>query len=419
MLKLMTPIKIAIISDVHIGLGARAKDLCPKPSSNNKKDLQVYNKKIDDKYFEKFLSFIEENDLQADYLMISGDLTHKAHPNEVKMASELIENLRIALKVDEKKVVFTPGNHDVDWSILDDEDSTGIRWENRYETLKYNKFLFKNIIDLADGDLCLEPYFSTWSFDDLIVTAYNTSHHDDPFQANHYGLVDIKHLYKLKEYLKSIELPDGKVRLFLIHHHPVLYSEPFPGDTDFSAMQNAEKLLDILSEFNFDILIHGHRHCPRFRTHSIDGSPPLAILGAGSFSAEFDSRWYGAVNNQFHIVHILDRDPEDLVLQGFVKSWGYTFIRGWEKSTKDYAGIHHIEPFGAYILPHKLREFLRPIIDERFKKSDYIEWKTITSKHPQLKHLRTETVLNVLDSLAPAFKCRRMHDTPEKIILLK
>ena len=415
----MKPIKIAIISDIHIGLGARAKDLCPKPSSNKRKELQVYNKKFEDNYFERFLSFAKDNDIQADYLMIPGDLTHRSHPNEIKMASELIEKLRIVLKVDETKVVFTPGNHDVDWSILDDGDSTGIRWENRYEIFKHNKFSFKTIIDQADGDLCLEPYFSTWSYDDLFVTAYNTSHHDNPSQANHYGLVDVTHLNKLKEYLNSIELPSEKARIFLVHHHPVLYSEPFPGDTDFSTMQNAEKLIEVINEFNFDILIHGHRHCPRFRTHSLDGARPLAILGAGSFSAEFDSRWYGVVNNQFHIVYILERDKDDLVLQGHVSSWGYTYCRGWEESTRDYAGINHIEPFGAYILPHKLKEFLTPIINEHLKKSNYVEWKMITKKHPRLKHVRTDTVLNVLDSLAPVLNCRRMHDTPEKIILLK
>jgi len=415
----MKQVKIAIISDVHIGLGARSKDLCPKPSKKNKKDSIVYNKKIEDNYCEKFVSFIKEKSLETDYLMISGDLTHKAHPNEIKMASEFIASLRKSLKVKERDVIFTPGNHDVDWSILDDEDSTGIRWENRYEVFKHKSFQFQKIIDRADGDLYLEPYFSTWSFDDLIVSSYNTSHHDDPYQANHYGLIDIKHVEQLRTYLKSIELPEEKVRIFLIHHHPILYSEPFPGDTDFSAAQNAEKLLSILNEFHFDVLIHGHRHCPRFRTHSIDGFPHLAILGAGSFSAEFDSRWYGAVNNQFHIIHALGREKDDSVLKGYVESWGYTFIKGWEKSTKDYAGIHHIEPFGTYMLPHKLSEYLKPIIKNRLKKSDYIEWKDIIEEHPQLKHLRTETVLMVLDSLSSTYKYRRMYDTPEKIILLK
>ena len=72
----MTSIKIAIISDIHIGLGARAKDLCPKPSSKRKKELQDYNKKIEDNFVERFLSFVTDNDLQADYLMISGDLSN-------------------------------------------------------------------------------------------------------------------------------------------------------------------------------------------------------------------------------------------------------------------------------------------------------------------------------------------------------
>jgi predicted phosphodiesterase len=268
------------------------------------------------------------------------------------------------------------------------------------------------------GDLLVDPHFAIWQYADLLVVGYNSSHHDDPKQQHH-GLIDPRHIASLRDALKTFTFSADQLRLFLVHHHPIQYSDPTPEAPDFSVMINAEQLQELLREFRFDILVHGHKHLPRFTTQSFNGSPDIAILCSGSFSVQIDTRWTGTINNQFHMITVEGRDPEEHLIQGQVTSWTYCYNRGWEPSEKDYGGIPHIEPFGTYIRPAKLLGLLRPILTDRLRVADFVEWKWIISRTPNLKHLRPEIVISVVDSLAPEFGCRRHGDTPEKIILLK
>jgi hypothetical protein len=184
-------------------------------------------------------------------------------------------------------------------------------------------------------------------------------------------------------------------------------------------MVNAECLLDLLREFRFDMLIHGHRHLPRFKTHSLEGSPPLAVLCSGSFSVQLDTRWLGSINNQFHLVTVDGRDSEEGMILGRVTSWTYYYNRGWVPSKKEHDGIQHIEPFGTYILPARLLGYLTPLLRERFEVSDYIEWRWVVEQLPQLEHLRPEVIRRALDELQDPLGFRRLRETPEEIILLK
>ena len=67
----MEDIKIAIISDIHAGVGARAKDLCPKPPKKKHKEYSRYNEKIDDDYISKFINFLKDHKIKADYTINS------------------------------------------------------------------------------------------------------------------------------------------------------------------------------------------------------------------------------------------------------------------------------------------------------------------------------------------------------------
>ena len=416
----MAEIKIAVISDIHAGLGARAKDLCPEPPIVDRTDLAKYNRKIDDGYLNKFVGFLIENDIKADHFLLSGDLTHSAQPNEIDIVSNLITSISDALEVDNNKVIFVPGNHDVNWEILKLHDTTGIYWDNRYLPFHDARFRFSGILGCSDtdigGNVFENPFFSAWSHDDLLIVGYNSANHDDPEHAEHYGLIDPSHIQELREYLDSIEIPDDKICVFLVHHHPVSYSDPTPTIPDFSGMVNADELVSLLLSHSFDFLIHGHKHWPRFETYSIGGAKPICILCAGSFSVTLDSRWSGAIKNQFHLITIEERDT---MVKGHVKSWSYDHLRGWENSDKRASGITHIEPFGNYLLPDPLRTRLMPIITGRLEGCDYLEWKQITEDAPELRHMRTDQIIQALDSMATSLNYERMYDTPETIILLK
>jgi hypothetical protein len=126
----------------------------------------------------------------------------------------------------------------------------------------------------------------------------------------------------------------------ILHHHPTAFSEPTPVD-DFSTLQNNDKLLEILNEFRFDLIIHGHKHFPRASEELRDGDHPIFTLCSGSFSALMPSEWNGSVLNHFHVVRVDSRDPESGVVQGVVDSFAYKLPEGWIPSRREYGFEPH------------------------------------------------------------------------------
>lgn len=179
-------------------------------------------------------------------------------------------------------IVFVPGNHDVDWSVLDPSDTTGIRRGQRYDPIRYKDFHFNSIVSRGNGCLFDAPHFTIWDTPDLLVVGYNSSHHDEP-KKFHHGLIDTAHLTELRKTIGNFRVVENQLRLFLVHHHLLQYDDPTPELPDGSIMVNAEKLQSFLRDFKFDILVHGHKHVPRFTTHSLNGAPEVAVLASGSF----------------------------------------------------------------------------------------------------------------------------------------
>lgn len=209
--------------------------------------------------------------------------------------------------------------------------------------------------------------------------------------------------------------------MFLVHHHPIQYSDPIADEPDFSAMTNAGNLLSVLRRHNFDLLIHGHKHSPNFTTLSISSGFPIAILGAGSFSARLDTRWNGLVNNQFHLVKVEGRDDINNCIFGLVESWTYLCGSGWMQSDINN-GIVHKSLFGTYIQPNELEKTLSVIIGSAFKSKDTLVWLEFisnNSEYPHFKYLPPDLLTQVMDNLSSKLNFRRFGNQPNEIILVK
>ena len=412
--------KLAVISDLHIGLAARAKDLCPEPPSvGAKHELAKYKSKTDDPYRQKFVDFIQRERITADYLILPGDITNKADPREVKLASEFVLQAADTLHVTLNKILFTPGNHDVDWSVIDPNDNTGVRWGQRYDPISYPSFIFRQLVDQGVGNIFSHPYFTAWNFPDLLSIAYNSASHDSPVKEDvaHHGLADPDHCDAIRKYLDRIGPPDSRVRLFLVHHHMFNFSAPIPRTPDFSLMTNAENLFSLLQERGFDILIHGHMHHPRFEAYSTTTYPHLTILCSGSFSAELDTQWAGTIDNQFHLVTIDGRAGSENRIKGKITSWSNNHSRGWIPSEESTSGIHHIIPFGSYVMPHDLDERLEPFINQWLTSHDHILWRQIVENFPDLEHLPLNSAIEAFKRLAQRLGRESMYQTLKDLIL--
>ncbi|MGA2964540.1 MAG: metallophosphoesterase [Candidatus Korobacteraceae bacterium] len=403
----LKPLTLAVLSDLHVGRGARARDFSPYPDHST----------ADSDYKTDFLRFVRKQKLGADYLIVPGDASHQGQPDELALASRIILDCAEVLGVKPANILFVPGNHDADWTVFEYPDATGFRREQRYAPLRNDAWVFEQVIRRADAHMLDPHYASVWEYKNLVAVGYNSAWDDDSIKGVHHGLIANDHIDNLVDRIRVLDLSAKRLRLFLVHHHPIVYSDPVPDEPDFSAMTNAPRLLEVLRTFHFDFVIHGHRHCPVFQTISVDADYPLAILCAGSFSAELDRRWSGLVNNQFHLVTVEGRDALTNQAFGNVRSWTYLTKHGWIPS-REHNGIRHIHPFGTYIQPDELVRVLAPVIEKALATADYVLWASLEGQLPKLKYLPPKAIDRALRELSRALNFT-FHDATSGLILLK
>lgn len=417
----MKKLKLAVISDIHVGLEARARDLCPEPLKTDRKGSIKFNSKTDNSFRNGFVQFVKNHlpPITADYLILPGDLTCRAKPQEVEIASQFVLQAADALSVPHENILFVPGNHDVDWALFDPTDTHGVRWNQRYGAIGFEKFHFRQIIRRGTGDVLASPHFTIWDLPDLFAVGYNSASHDKPLSKDkaHHGLADPEHLDALRAQLDKRALSDDRLRLFLVHHHSLDFSNPIPRTPDFSLMTNAERLLGVLHEYGFDILVHGHKHHPRFETHSTQTYPHLPVLCSGSFSVELDTEWAGTVDNQFHVITVDGRTGPDDRISGILTSWSKNHAKGWIPSEESTSGIHHIIPFGSYVMPTELDARLEPFIRQWLSIHDHILWKNVVQKFPDLQHLPLNSAIAAFKRMEQRLNRQSMYQTLKDLIL--
>lgn len=406
----MHKLYLAIISDLHIGRTARAKELCPHSD----------HKGIDEKYIKKFFKFIDEEGIKADYLILPGDITGKADPLEFELASTLITKIGDKLGLPDSKILFVPGNHDKDWSIFtpNEEDRTGVRAAQAYQSLKNENWIFDQILSGSDGDMLSESCFTIWDFEDLIVVGYNSSSHDEPDASPHYGLIREDSLALISRKLTDIDQLNKKIKIFLVHHHPIQYSNHIPDRPDHSIMTNSGNLMKLLRNYKFDLLLHGHKHIPHFTPQVIDSAFPLVIFGAGSFSSQLDYTYIGHANNLFHLLEIDGRDDETDCITGYLNNWSFLTGHGW-KPSRESDGIMPKVGFGAHKNQNEMVKTLTPLICDSLQNSNYVKWKDLIHKAPKLAYLSPERISSLLKEIGQEQNLECLGNEPENFLLLR
>ena len=400
--------KIAVISDLHIGDAARDNGL--KPSST------ISSEDVD--YIKDFKSLVESQGVTADYLLIPGDLTNEAKPDEFERSSEIILSIASALGVEQECIYIVPGNHDLNWEVAGLSGG-----EDFWKTLVYRpmiseRSIFKDRMASDDISVIEKPYFTVWESDDLVVLGINSAAYDMPDVTPHRGEIKQDTLEAINNKLDQVDGLHDKIKIALFHHHPLQYSDPAGENADFSILLNANNLLSSLTRYNFDFIIHGHKHVPKFIVHSIDMGTPLATLCAGSFSVKLPPDYNGHVNNQFHIIDIEGRSVDTGNVFGKVESWAYLTSHRWMKSRK-HNGIEHWCPFGWYANRAELSNNLSEIITESLSKRDYAEWSFLRGFIKYLNYLPADLVYACLDDISSDLGIRVIGENLSELTILK
>jgi len=266
---------------------------------------------------------------RLDYLVITGDLTSCAAPQEFNKAYNFVSKVVADFRLSSARCIIVPGNHDVSW------DENVYEWVPRRkvkENLKEGTF-----VEQGDGVLIrndkLYPYrfrnFSQKFYEFLILEEYSSRYEEQAipflFPESRIQLLALNSCWEIDEFFakrssiyskaltrgleaaeKQIKqakdgnvLPrDAKILRIAIWHHPVNGSDAIADDA----------FLDRLRQANFRFCLHGHVHEDRAELIGYPSpSQQIRVAGAGSFGASMMRR-PESIPRLYNVIEI----PKDL-----------------------------------------------------------------------------------------------------------
>lgn len=191
------------------------------------------------------LELIEED--PPDVVVLSGDLTQRAKPEQFRQAREFVDAIPVPTLV-------VPGNHDVPLYRV---------WERIFSPFgAYRKYFSEE----------LEPVHRT---EDLLIVGINT--------AFNWTLKDGRILQdRLLEVGEIFEaVPETVFKVVVAHHHLI----PPPNFGTQRVLANAFDAIDLFSRVGVDLILSGHLH-QAYIGNSEEfypkGRPPVVILHSGT-----------------------------------------------------------------------------------------------------------------------------------------
>ena len=189
------------------------------------------------------------------------------------------------------------------------------------------------------------------------------------------GKVSTSQIAKITKYLESNKTE--KIKIALLHHHPVQHSRLDLGTDD--VVENGEKLLDVLAKYSFDIVIHGHKHDPWLRNQITESQRNITIFSSGSFSAT-SNIIFTSKRNTFHIVEINKNSKE---VKGTIATSTFLPKVGWIDKNHDIHGFPPLTGFGYKDSIDKLFLEIKDLVGDR----KIVNWSEITNLLPDIYHL--------------------------------
>jgi predicted phosphodiesterase len=372
--------KLLVISDLHVGAKARAQEFSTVPD-----DMACRNTP---NFLKDFEELVEQKTIEVTHILIAGDITQTAAHDEFELAAKNIKEISRILNVSDNNIFFIPGNHDGSWSdeknSIEKNEPEHLSITKKYMNIQNHPY-FKELLDKAAfKDLYSSPFGSIWINDELVVVGINSSARDSADNDVHHGSVHLDDLQVIKNQLDECNI-SNKVKVLLTHHHPKNYTDRTFTDNDFSIMMNADALLRFTTEAEFDLIVHGHKHIPRFDIHSDSLNHPVVALSAGSFTASLKD-YHNGVPNFFHIIEVEGKCLKNDNILGKVTSWAYFDNHKWTSANKERDYISHEEYFGDIRNRRVLKRALILEIKTQITTTGSFRWKSLLSQKPELKY---------------------------------
>ncbi|MDI2091005.1 metallophosphoesterase family protein [Commensalibacter oyaizuii] len=276
---------IAHISDIHLPLESIQFS---KLSLCNKRFLSFLSWKkrrliLQKKMLDQIINDIANH--KPDLVVITGDLTNLALPEEFQQAAEWLNNLPFS------KIRVIPGNHDA---------LVSTKWYNSYAYWTPWTKAYSN-----------QDYPIVTKTDMTALIGINSAVPTLPLFAS--GHIDKNQLQRLRSILYQTK-KEGLFRIVVLHHPPVSGIV-----TKRKALRNRKKLQQILLEEGAEMILYGHVHKTMTQKFLNTDIPLLGIASASSNSTrpQRQAAWrkitLERVDNQLNVkstVRALDKNQQ-------------------------------------------------------------------------------------------------------------
>lgn len=186
-------------------------------------------------------------DRRPDLVVVSGDLTQRAKPEQFRQAREFVDSLPVPSLV-------VPGNHDVPMFRV---------WERVFDPFgAYRRHFSRE----------LEPVYRD---EEMLVVGINTAFN----WTIQDGRIKLARLLEVGEIFAAV--PDSIFKVVVAHHHLI----PPPNFGTQRVLANAYEAIDVFSTASVDLILSGHQH-QAYIGNSEEfypkGRPPVVILHSGT-----------------------------------------------------------------------------------------------------------------------------------------
>lgn len=248
---------------------------------------------------------------------VTGDFTQRAEHGEFEQASNFLSKIAsnkiLNQTVDKSDIFMIPGNHDVVFT-----KSTSDERFQPYASF-YNKF-FSGVrphIFSHDALSITQIHKINKGDNKILVAEINCCMYvqNDTVDASR-GQVAVEAITKLRRELITLKNNsdfNDYIKIVLIHHHVVLLPSFIESGRGVDSVVHARHLLELLSEYDFHIILHGHKHYPHIFSYdplplwneNETKIPQLVIAGGSCGSSELPDttsacNTYGVIQIKWH-----------------------------------------------------------------------------------------------------------------------
>jgi UDP-2,3-diacylglucosamine pyrophosphatase LpxH len=313
---------------------------------------------------QSLLNLIQQEQIAADALLVPGDLTNAMDLQGLTSGWSFVKE--IARSLGDCPIAITLGNHDVDSHRTHDADVFKI--PRHFDPSFPCADSSRRQAFWANGLFSIEG--SEWR---IVVINSVMSHHDEKSAKR--GKVTESQLAALRANLADGVRP--RFQVALCHHHPIPHEGLGLGADDL--MENGSLLVELLEEYEFNLVVHGHKHYPRLR-YSGAGTTGITVFASGSLSAI--SPWVMTnTKNLFHIVELDGSSVPGCIRQGIIHSWAFGYGKGWQKRHSDAADFPAIAGFGCRMSPRDIAAGTAQIVSQL--EVPLLSWDQLIQSQPQ------------------------------------